>query len=57
VALPVAPQPQAVAGIGAGSVRLRFVQVPRHDQIEVTVTVHVVDRDPLDRRDLREIGE
>ena len=56
VPLAVASQPQPVAGIRPRRIRLGVVQIARHDQIEMTVAVDVVDDDPLDRRDLREVG-
>ena len=55
--MPVAFQPQAVAGVGSGSVGLGVEQVSRHDQIQVAVAIDVVGDHPLDRGDLRQRGQ
>ena len=53
----VAPQPQAVAGIGPRRIRLRAVEIARHNQIEIPVAVDVGRDDAPDRRDLREVRQ
>ena len=49
VALAVSPDPEPIAGVSRGCVRLGVVQVARHDQIQVAVTIDVVGDDPSDR--------
>src|SRR6185436_9360257 len=53
----VAFQPQSIARIGTRSVWLSVVQVPRHQQVEITIPVQVANDHRFDRRNLREIWQ
>ena len=53
----VAPQPEPVTRIRPRRVWLSVVEVSRHNQIEMAVTIHIVSDDCFDRGDLRQVRQ
>ena len=52
----VSPQPESVSRIRPRSICLGVVKISGDDQIEISITVYIIDDDSLDGCDLREIG-